>query len=720
MLLMSYITDTSQNLKNVCFRFMSWLRLLFITSLFFTLATTVNAQIPLQSQLKTVDKELRNKVAQKLFIDLRYYCTLEVKGYCQEPMQALPPDLENMLSKAKVGGVILFAENLRSSEQIIALNHDLQMANAQGINAQNYDLENTIPLYIGIDQEGGRVSRLPQEEFLGFAGNMAIGATFAKQNTQFATQVSEKTASYLNSLGFNVNFAPVLDVNNNPDNPIINVRAYSQSPDVVAALGGASIKAMQENQISVAAKHFPGHGDTETDSHIGLPIVKHSKKVIREVDLFPFAAVIKKPSTRPDMIMTAHIQYPKLDNTPFRSEEEATQSEEDKQFMQSAVLPATLSRIILHDLLREEMNYDGLIITDALDMASISKFLTPLEAVIQSFRAGADITLMPYRISSKEEAVGFLDWLNQLTIIISQDADLVDDINASYERIIAHKEKRKLRQWPLLTLDEKLLKVTETHSSNEKKALDEALALSLSQASFTQIKGLGVPLTTEQNILAFMPDKRRCLAFEYYWLETQAHQLSEKSVEGLASPETLADNSPINSGEFGELKCVSLLSEAIELDINRLEDVDAVIVGDVFPPLSFFESKAFEGIHAKDRLDVDLQRAELSVLIEQAKSNGIPSILVKMRSPYVTKQEVKAYDAIYASYDYQVTERFFTADGEASDQTSVESKKLFSPVFDTLLKVVLGKHLAQGDLPVVLEPEVVSLLAPSEEKKSTY
>lgn len=652
------------------------------------LANIATTQIPLQSQFKNVDTNLRAKIAQKLFIDLRYYCVPKAAGYCQDPLLSLPPELAIMLEKSKVGGVILFSENLSSANQIVNLTHQLQtslMSKPTAVSAtSNNDAvpedaqNNYIPLYIGIDQEGGRVSRLPQHQFLGFAGNMAIGATVMTHKSHFATETSKATAKHLIMLGINVNFAPVLDVNNNPNNPIINVRSYAQFPKVVANLGGASIQAMQQQGISVAAKHFPGHGDTFTDSHVGLPLVSHKRDIINKIDLFPFRAVIADDKTRPDMIMTAHIQYPALDNTPFvgdRIDDAEQHNSNEKNTLESTspVLPATLSHKILTGILREEYAYPGLIVTDALDMKSITQYLTPTRAVIKSFSAGADITLMPYHISSSEDAIGFLDWLNEITILISQDNKLKALVDASYNRIIKHKAKRKIAQRAMMPLSEKLKKVDDISHRFD----DDALASSLSQASFTQIKPFTKALLPTQRLLALMPDKRRCQALEHYWL-AQTNQTQS-------------------------IKCVSMLSENVPLDEDRLANVDAILVGDVYPQLAFYESAEFEGISAAQRIDYSTQQAEIDILLVHAKQMGIVTILVKLRSPYITEQDIEKYNGIFATYDYQVSER-------ENLGAITNSRNLFSPAFASLVKVLTGKLQAKGHLPVTLTPGVLAKL----------
>src|SRR5690606_25361275 len=341
-------------------------------------------------------------------------------GQCRTAMTQLPPELAALIRDYNIGGVILFAENLSGIAQTIQLNRDLQAA------AAGSALK--LPLFIGIDQEGGRVARLPRSLATSFAGNMAIGATYAEHGTAFAATVGQVLADELLALGINVNFAPTIDVNVNPQNPVINVRAFGENPQQVAELGNAMTSAMQQRGMIAALKHFPGHGDTEADSHLGLPRVEHSSEQIRQVDLYPFAHIIKQQT--PGMIMTAHIQFPALDSSTFVSKDG-----------EEMLKPATLSRTILHDVLRQEMGYKGVIVTDALDMAGISKFFTHTEAVVQTFAAGADIALMPVKLQHPGELKALAALLNELEAAVNKGDIAKTELAESYQRIVALKQQ---------------------------------------------------------------------------------------------------------------------------------------------------------------------------------------------------------------------------------------------------------------------------------------
>jgi beta-N-acetylhexosaminidase len=619
--------------KPACFVFY-WSRMLCFFGLILPVAFAEASKLSAPS--------LKDMVAQKLLIDLRYYCenTAEQIGLnnskrapingnpqpvCQNAVTILPKRLADLLSETKVGGVILFTENLTKPEQILQLTHSLQQAALKGQDT---------PLYIAIDQEGGRVSRLPNDVFFGFSGNMAIGATHAEHGSKYAVDVANNMAKSLYALGFNVNFAPSLDVNSNPHNPIINVRSFSQDPSVVAQLGTAQIKAFQAQNIAAAAKHFPGHGDTYVDSHVGLPRVNHSKAQINAIDIYPFRQAIEHADV--DMIMTAHIQYPALDDTLFRSKTGI-----------NTELPATLSKKVLTGLLRNELHYPGLIVTDALDMVAISQFLTPAQATLKAFSAGADIALMPFRISSEQEAQGFIDFLDDITALISTNDVLKKKVLASYERIVSHKQKRNMllqAQAPLAVKREQLAQVTKTNDS-------QRLAITLAKAAITELKPVSAKLNPSQSIYAIMPDKRRCEALTAY----------------------------LKKARFSRVECLSQLSQPI----NTQTAADVILIADVLPALSFFESKAFEGITPNQRKDVQLQQVQIHTLL--ANSPQQTKILLKLRSPYLDTKDTSTFDGIYASYDYQV----------AGEGTS-----LFSPAFAAFVAVITGQITAPGIAPV--------------------
>ncbi|MCM3171879.1 glycoside hydrolase family 3 N-terminal domain-containing protein [Paenibacillus sp. MER 99-2] len=273
--------------------------------------------------------------------------------------------LKRNIHDQDLGGLILFDKNIVDARQVATFTHDLQ--------AEAGD----IPLFLGIDQEGGVIKRIPGGTNL--PGQMALGAT---GNTALAESAAQLTGEELKALGIQVNFAPVLDINSNPDNPIIGIRSFGSNADLVTRLGLAMIKGLKESGVIAAVKHFPGHGDTAVDSHLGMPVLTHQRERLDAVELKPFREAINNGV---DMIMTAHIAFPAIDNEQMTSLKDG----------QKVPVPATLSKKVLTGLLRDELGYDGLIISDAFTMKGIAEHFGENKAVERAVSAGVDIILMP-------------------------------------------------------------------------------------------------------------------------------------------------------------------------------------------------------------------------------------------------------------------------------------------------------------------------------------
>ncbi|MQA84954.1 MAG: glycoside hydrolase family 3 protein [Streptosporangiales bacterium] len=258
-----------------------------------------------------------------------------------------------------VGGVIYYADNLDNPKQIAKLSNGIQRAGMRG--------RPRIPLMIGADQEQGVVTRIgpPATEF---PGNMALGAG---RRPADATAAAHVTGAELRAMGINQDYAPVADVNVNPQNPVIGVRSFGSDPALVAEMTAAATDGYQGGKVAATAKHFPGHGDTDVDSHTGIPIINHTREEWQRIDEPPFGAAI---GSGVDSIMTAHIVVPALDPS------------ED---------PATLSQPIMNGILREEMGYDGVVVTDALDMDGVREKYGDDEVPVLALKAGVDQLLKP-------------------------------------------------------------------------------------------------------------------------------------------------------------------------------------------------------------------------------------------------------------------------------------------------------------------------------------
>ena len=284
----------------------------------------------------------------------------------------VPEDLRAFIAEGRIGGVILFARNVESPAQVARLTATLQdIAREAGLP----------PLWISIDQEGGMVARLTEGVAL-MPGNMAVAATGQPSLAYEAALVAGRE---LRALGSNMNYAPVLDVNNNAANPVIGVRSYGESPERVAAFGAEAIRGYAAAGVAATAKHFPGHGDTSVDSHLDLPLVGHDRARLDAVELAPFRRAIAEGV---DLIMIAHVRFPAIEPNG---------------------LPATLSPDVLTGLLRGELGFDGVITTDCMEMKAIADHYGTVEACVHAVAAGADQVLVSHTLEQQRGALRALE-----------------------------------------------------------------------------------------------------------------------------------------------------------------------------------------------------------------------------------------------------------------------------------------------------------------------
>jgi beta-N-acetylhexosaminidase len=262
--------------------------------------------------------------------------------------------LKHLIRDFGVGHVILFARNVAAPEQVAELIRELQSLAREA--------RHEMPLLVAVDQEGGRVARL-REPWTVWPPLRAVGRTGSED---VARRLGEALAAELTACGFRLNFAPVMDVDTNPKNPVIGDRSLGDDPDLVGRLGAALIRGLQEGGVAACAKHFPGHGDTEVDSHLDLPAVDHARPRLEEVELRPFRKAIEAGVAT---IMTAHVLVRELDDR----------------------LPATLSPRVLTALLRKEMHYDGVVVSDDLEMKAVAERWPPAVSAVLAAKAGCDL-----------------------------------------------------------------------------------------------------------------------------------------------------------------------------------------------------------------------------------------------------------------------------------------------------------------------------------------
>ncbi|RNL81647.1 glycoside hydrolase family 3 protein [Halostreptopolyspora alba] len=273
-----------------------------------------------------------------------------------------------IIEEHQPGGFIYFPENMTDAEQIAELSNGLQERAA--------DTGAGVPLFLGVDQEQGMVSRLPVGTR--FPDAMAVGAT---RDTEMARSRASVTADELAALGINLDYAPVADVNVNAANPVIGIRSFGSDPELVSEMALAEAEAFEEGGVVPVVKHFPGHGDTDVDSHTGLPEVDKSRDDWEKVDLPPFESAVEADV---DAVMTAHVFLPELDDSGE---------------------PSTLSGEVINGVLRDELGYDGVVTTDALNMEGVRQTHDDGEIAVRALEAGADQLLMPPDAAGAADAV---------------------------------------------------------------------------------------------------------------------------------------------------------------------------------------------------------------------------------------------------------------------------------------------------------------------------
>ncbi|UVE50895.1 beta-N-acetylhexosaminidase [Haloferax larsenii] len=308
-------------------------------------------------------------------------------------------DIEQLVASHHLGGVIYFSRNIDSPEQVASLSDRLQtIARDAG----------QPPLLIATDQEGGVVSRFDWGAQL--PSQMALGATRDPDTLRTA---GETVGEELASLGISMNFAPVLDVNNNPENPVIGVRSFGDDPELVGELGAALASGFQSAGVAACGKHFPGHGDTETDSHRSLPVVPHDRDRLEAVEFAPFRRAIDAGI---DALMTTHIAFPAITG--------------------DETLPATLSEDVLTGILREEFGFDGLLVSDCLEMNAISETVGTAEGAVQALDAGCDIVLVSHSPERQRDAI-------ERVVAAVESGEIPESrIDSAFERVQRYKRQQ--------------------------------------------------------------------------------------------------------------------------------------------------------------------------------------------------------------------------------------------------------------------------------------
>ncbi len=428
-----------------------------------------------------------------------------------------------MFRECMFGNVILFTNNIVNSEQAVEINNDLR---------SHIEMVSGVVPFVAVDQEGGPVMRV-FDGATDFPSNMAVAATGNPEN---AYSEGLMLGRELASMGFNMDLAPCVDVNSNPNNPIIGVRSYSDDPKLVGEFASEFIRGMQESRVLACAKHFPGHGDTSVDSHYGLPVIDKDIEEIRDADLYPFKVVVENGA---EAVMSTHIVFEAIDEK----------------------LPATLSPAVLTGVLRGELGFDGLIVTDGMQMGAIVKNFGIAEGCVMAVKAGADLLVTGSGNMSRSDIRAQRDaYLAVVNAVINGEIG-EDRIDESVMRILRTKESYGLLDPN--TTDIKLTDYVQLHEEFSRKLNREAVTVVKDDAGLIPIgpdreRVLAISHSMSRTIWDEMPQERRYNSFSY------AFSTERDGVDALT-----VDYSPG--------------TQEVEMARNMADDYDVVVIafGDV-------------------------------------------------------------------------------------------------------------------------------------------
>ena len=579
------------------------------------------------------DMTLREKIGQMLMPDFRTF------GADSAPVTELNDAQIKALRSHHFGGVILFSENIQNTEQAVQLVDAMQCANAQG---------GRTGLLIAADSEGGQVSRLTTGTML--CGNMALGAADSETLTK---QASGILGEELAALGINTDFAPSFDVNSDPANPVIGVRSFSDDPERVMQLGCAYVQGLQDKGIIPAVKHFPGHGDTDVDSHTGLPLIDKSLAALEALELIPFRA---QAADNADMIMTAHIQYPQIEEDTYASKADGSE----------IYLPATLSDDIILKYLRGGLGFDGVVITDAMNMDAIREHFDPLDAARLAINAGVDMLLMSVETATEEELDGIWNYISGIENMVKNGEIPEARIDESVLRILKLKEKYGLLAPIFPTAEETEAKAraaaetvgSKAHHDTEREITRQAVTLVKNEDALLPLDG------SSKTVLVCPYDS------ELNSLEYAAEQLR---AEGIVPKDS-------------EMICQSYESAEPAKMAKLIDGAETVIAVSALYSAEELDPASEEGAGA----------AYLDALLAQTHENDAKFVLISAQLPYDIARYPDA-DAALACY---------LAKGMAEKpDDSGDVSAAYGPNLVAALYTVFGGNAPTGTLPVSI-PEI--------------
>ncbi len=577
---------------------------------------------------------LRDKVTQMMMMEFRYWDEDTSDKTAQKNFTVMNDQVRKIVEDYNFGAVIYFAQNLVSTEQSYNLSVAFQEAATK---------DGGIPLIICADQEGGSVYRLGSGTAL--PGNMALGAT---GNLKYAYEAGRIIGSELSAVGINTNLAPVVDVNNNANNPVIGLRSYSDDAQFVGELASEVIAGMSAYNVIGCAKHFPGHGDTATDSHYGLPIVNKNLDTLNKCELLPYKVAINRGI---NMIMTAHILYPQLEKDKIYSE----------KTKQNESLPATMSDDIITKLLKKEMGFDGIVVTDAMNMSAISSKWSQSQAAINAINAGVDMLCIPCYMHSNDDLKNLDTIINNIVNAAENGKISVDRINDAVERILTVKYNNGILRWNKNKISlEHALSTVGSYNNRESER-------EISAAAVTVVKNtnnvLPLKVNSTSRILMMVPNDNQKSLMIMGW------------------------NRAKNSGlipDGAQIKVVTFSSSStLSTHKTSINWADTVILNSQVNKASKMNGGSWESKY-------------ILTVLDYAESNSKKTIVQSVDKPYDVQSYPKA-DAVVAVYGCK---------GSSIDPTEAlvggvtSSEMAFGPNITAGIEVIFGVYPASGTLPV--------------------
>lgn len=598
-------------------------------------STVVTANVKASNRVEDMINRmtLRQKITQMLMVDFRYWDEDVADSVEKQPFTKMNAQVQKIVEDYDFGAIIYFAQNIQTTEDTFQLSMDLQKAATK---------DNGIPLLISADQEGGSVYRLGSGTAL--PGNMALGAT---GNSEYARNAGQIIGSELSVLGINTNLAPVVDVNNNANNPVIGLRSYGDDAAMVGEMASKTIQGLAEYNVIGCAKHFPGHGDTATDSHYGLPSVDKSKDVLLQNELKPYEVAIDQGI---EMIMTAHILYPQLDNSTVLSNKTGQQEK----------LPATMSKAIITDLLKGEMGFSGIVCTDAMNMQGVSDTYDQVQAVKLAINAGVDMICMPCVLYDLDDLQALDAIIDGVEAAVNNNEISEERLNDAVRRILTVKENRGILDWSEnnYSLDQAKAVV----GSKDNRELEREIAAKAVTVVKNENEILPLNITENSKVLMMCPYDNEKAQMIMGWNRAKEAGL-------------------IPAG--AQVKVVRFSSADLAAVQTDIDWADTIVVHSEISNVSRVTSNHW-------------LYAGTNAFVNYAKNNGKNAIVISVDKPYDVQFYDKA-DAIMAVYGCKGSSVDVT---EALVGGVTGSQSAYGPNIIAGIEVALGVFGASGKLPV--------------------